>query len=315
MSEKMLITVDQVNPLEIFVNGKYTDLLEFIRKESEIENPTVENKAGRDLIKSMAAKVASSKVFILSGGKELADAEKKKIADTLEAMNKSKKYIEDCLVYRKAEVREPLTKYEDAKKAEEAAELAKQEKIKQEAIDAEKAESDRKTKEIEDENKRLKKEADQRDAVENGKREERESANRETEQARQREVKRKDDSATSRRQMLKGIGSDHDWAILREMEESAWTQLFQERNTVYQEAQNQKFVESERLRVENEAAEKKKQDDARSADKQHRKKINLAALDPIDKILAKEPDPKLTYGQQIIIAIAKGEVPNVSIKY
>ena len=81
MNEKMLITIDQVNPVEIFVNGKYDNLLKFIRKESEIKKPDVKTKKGRDLIKSMAARVTSSKVFIIKGGKDLADAEKKKIAD------------------------------------------------------------------------------------------------------------------------------------------------------------------------------------------------------------------------------------------
>ncbi|NIA28834.1 MAG: hypothetical protein GWP06_02840 [Actinobacteria bacterium] len=300
MSEKMLITTDQVNPIEIFVNGKYDNILEFIKTESEIEEPTVKNKAGRDLIKSMAARVASSKVFLLAGGKDLADTERKKIADTLEAMNKSRKYIEDCLVYRKAEVRKPLTDYENAKKAEEAAELAKQEKIKQDAIDAEKAEFERQKKELADEKAKLETERLQREADERAK----EKAEADQKSAKEEEIrKRIEAEAETERLRQKAIDDENKAKLEKQLA------VDNERKLAEAEAKQKEDDRLLKERQEREAQEKRESDTA------HRKKINNEALSVIDEILTRAPNPKLTPGQQIIIAISKNEVPNVFIKY
>lgn len=289
MSEKMLITVDQVNPIEIFVNKKYGVLLEFIKNESTIENPTTETKKGRDLIRTMAAQVASSKVFIVDGGKKLADAEKKKIADTLEAMNTSKKFIEDCLVYRKAEVREPLTKWEAEEKAkEEAQKLLNQIKEDHGAALLKNAELDRQRK-IEAENKRLKEEATQRQAEDIARKKI------ENEQKTDREAETE-----------KRIKAEQETERLKQ-------KAIDDANQA--EIDKQNAVNEERLQIQIEKDNKKKADDARAADTAHRKKINNEALSSIDDILARDYDPKLTPGQQIIIAIAKGEIPNVTINY
>jgi hypothetical protein len=65
------------------------------------------------------------------------------------------------------------------------------------------------------------------------------------------------------------------------------------------------------------AAEKKKDDDAkalREADKTHRAKINNAALAAIKALpsMALVPDATI---QEIIVAIAKNQIPNITIKY
>lgn len=295
MADKMLITTDQVKPMEIFIEGKYDGLLEFIVKESTIENPTVKTTKGRALIRSTAASIASSKVFVEKARKKLADNERAKIDKTLSAILESGNYIKDCLVYHQAVVREPLTKYEAEKKAEED-EQAYQNGIVEKHVIAlgENAEFDR-LKKIEAENEKLKKEAIEREA------EDKARIKIEGEQ------KEKNDSET--RKLLEAE---------QETERLKQKSINDEKQA---EIDKQKAVDDEGKRVQAEADEKerrriaddetkRKADEAKSADVAHQKRINNEALPGLIEILGDEATAK-----KVLVAIITGKVKHVRVCY
>ncbi len=76
----------------------------------------------------------------------------------------------------------------------------------------------------------------------------------------------------------------------------------------------QNVIEAERLRIEREAQAKAdaelKEQQAREANKAHKKKICNEALQGLTSIGVSEE-----LGKQILQAIHKGEVPHVSIKF
>ena len=301
MSEKMLITAEHVRPLEIFVEGKYRELLEFIKNESKIDEPDVSTSKGRSLIRSMSAMVASSKVFVVKAGKKLADDEKAKIEEKLTAINGSKSFIEDSLVYLKAEVREPLTKWEESEKAKKDAEIAEQERIKQKAIDDEKAEIERQKQENEAEKERLEKEQMQLNAN-------------------QKAIK--DFGSVSQNVVndaLKNQGAaeaETDRIRQKAIDDEKQAKIDQE-----------KAVEAERLRVQQIADDKesnrlqdervkREAEQEKAADTTHRK-LNNEALSGLIKILkVNDSLPDIDeIGKRIIVAIIQGKIPNVSINY
>ncbi len=155
MTDKMLIKAEQIQPVDVFVDGKYLEILDFIKTESAIEKPDVSTGKGRSLIRSTAAKIASSRVFIEKARKELSDKERAKIDKTLSAILESGNFIKDALTYHQADVRKPLTDYETKIKALEAAEIAEQERLKQKAVEDEKAVIEAEKNLIEEEKKKL----------------------------------------------------------------------------------------------------------------------------------------------------------------
>jgi len=301
MTEKMLIKAEQIKPVDIFVDGKYLEVLDFIKSESAIEKPDVSTGKGRSLIKSMAAKVASSKVFIEKAGKELAANERKKIDETLSSINKSRNFIQDSLVYLKEEIREPLTKWEEEKKAIETAETARLEKIKQDAIDAEKAEFEKQKKELDDEKQKLEKEKLQIEADERAR-----IKAEETQGEKQAKILKKQAEAEAETERLKQKAIDDEKQAKIDQDKA----VEDERKWVQDEAdaKEKKRLEDERKVKEAEAL--------KAADKDHRKKINNEILDDMNKILAEKAfEEILDVSKILIIAIAQGKIRNVSIKY
>ena len=105
-----LFILENVNAVEVFGGQGLDDLLGKITEEAKSIIPDLTTKKGRDEIASMAHKVAKSKTYLDGLRKDLVsewktkakavDAEGKKMRDTLDAL--------------KAEVRQPLTEWEDA---------------------------------------------------------------------------------------------------------------------------------------------------------------------------------------------------------
>lgn len=91
--------------------------------------------------------------------------------------------------------------------------------------------------------------------------------------------------------------------------------------------ENDEFAKAEEKRIADEAIEKerKRQEDEKEAErlatekreknKRHRAKINNEAVEPIRKIAADFEGSPVNIAQEIIKAIAKGEVPHVQINY
>lgn len=107
-----LVVLENVNAVEVFGGKGLDDLLGKITEEAKSIIPDLTTKKGRDEIASMAHKVAKSKTYLDGLRKDLVsdwktkakavDAEGKKMRDTLDAL--------------KAEIRQPLTEWEDVEK-------------------------------------------------------------------------------------------------------------------------------------------------------------------------------------------------------
>lgn len=108
-----LAVLENINTVKVFNGEGMDDLLGKITEEAKSIVPDLTTKKGRDEIASMAHKVAKSKTYLDGLRKDLVsdwktkakavDAEGKKMRDTLDAL--------------KAEVRQPLTEWEDAEEA------------------------------------------------------------------------------------------------------------------------------------------------------------------------------------------------------
>ncbi len=107
-----LLVVEKVKAVEVFGGGGLNSLLKKIRHEAKSVVTDVTTATGRRDIASMAAKVSKSKTYLDSLGKDLvADwKQKSKLVDS------DRKIMRDTLDELKAEVRQPLTDWENIEK-------------------------------------------------------------------------------------------------------------------------------------------------------------------------------------------------------
>jgi hypothetical protein len=108
-----IMPVQEVNAVEVFVNGGFDEILQQIRKEATAAVHDVNTTKGRDAIKSMAYKVARSKTALDSAGKDLVADQKAQIKKVDENRKKVREYLDSL----KDEIRAPLTDFEEAEKA------------------------------------------------------------------------------------------------------------------------------------------------------------------------------------------------------
>ncbi len=112
--ERHLVTIAPETALTVFTTeGAIDPLLEHVRREIDAFVPNVTTAKGRAEIKSMARRVADSKVYLESVGKKLAD-EQKEIPKKIDA---ARKRIRDTLDKWRDEVRAPVSEWEDAEEA------------------------------------------------------------------------------------------------------------------------------------------------------------------------------------------------------
>ncbi len=124
-----LIEISKLNPLELFKEGGSVEMLEKIKLLAFEDLPNADTAKGRKAIISRAARVSTSKTML--NDLRISQVEDQKKA--LKLIDIEGKYIQDCMAYLKAEIREPTTKWEDGQKAVKAE--AKLEKEKSEAWD------------------------------------------------------------------------------------------------------------------------------------------------------------------------------------
>lgn len=115
-----LVVIEKSNAMAIFTSKEQLDpLLDKIETEARSLVPDLTTKKGRDAIASMAHKVARSKTYIDSAGKDLV-AELKALPKQID---ESRRIVRERLDALKDEVRRPLTEWESEQeriKAEEA---------------------------------------------------------------------------------------------------------------------------------------------------------------------------------------------------
>ncbi|GAF86402.1 unnamed protein product, partial [marine sediment metagenome] len=108
MSKEMLISQNDVIPLDIFLNGKYEDILTIIKKKASLEDLDVEKTKDRKVMISTAAKIASSKTFLEKIGKNLADEKRAEIDKDLSKINSARKEIKTTLDELRDSTRKPV---------------------------------------------------------------------------------------------------------------------------------------------------------------------------------------------------------------
>jgi len=106
-----------LEPASIFVKGGLDEILERIEEEARSVLPDVETAKGRKAIISNAARVARSKTYLDGLGKDLVAGLKKQTS----AVDAERRAMRNRLDALKAEVREPLTQFEQKEKDRRAA--------------------------------------------------------------------------------------------------------------------------------------------------------------------------------------------------
>lgn len=123
MSNELLV-IEKIELVPFFTAGEGVDsILETIAKEVRSHVPDTSTSKGRNAIKAEVTKITKSKTYLESKGKDLA-AEYKEIPKRIDANRKKAK---DFLTELQAEIRKPLTDWED-----EQARIAEQKRLDEE---------------------------------------------------------------------------------------------------------------------------------------------------------------------------------------
>ena len=330
MAGSELVAVETLVPAVVFGDGGVDKILADVEALARAEKVDISTAPGRKACASLAHKVARSKTALDEMGKQLTadlkaqtgrvDAERRKIRDRLDAL--------------KDEVRKPLTDWENAEatrvKGHEAAVAAilalttfpyitpPSQEIQARIRDLD-GHLDRDWQEFsaraKDMHKRtgewleqmlataLKREADAAELEqrhkEDAERRRKEHEDQIASEAAARAVKRAEENAEAARVAAEKRAEKDRAAVARAEAEAAAA-----------DERAARAVEDERRRVAAEAAEAARQAEAREQNKKHRATVNTAAMLALVKAGLSESAAKTA-----VTAIAKGEVPGVSINY
>lgn len=288
-----LIVIEKQNVLNVFTQDKAINpILESITKQARSFVADVSTPKGRKDIASMSYKVAQTKTYLDSLGKDLVD-EMKELPKKVDA---SRKYARDYLDQLKNEVRSPLDLWEkeqaeiESKKIAEAEAEAMRAKVEADHVLGlfMNIEFDRTVKEKSDNEIRLKLE---KEALE-----------------KQAQIERELILVKQAEEKLK---IEYENKIKDERE--AQDRLLIEQKLATERAEREKNVaiELERKRVADEKAKHESEVAAREADVEHRKNINNSIL----KSMVEASDISYEQAKIIVIAISKGTIQHISINY
>ena len=349
-----LITVEQNVIVAAFAKRGGTDeLFEHIAQEARSHVPDVTTKKGRDAIGSLAMKVSKSKALIEKCGKELVAEQKAQIKliddDRIAIVKKFDALRDEILAPRDAweqAEKDRVAKHEAAIRAirslydentanqeahvikgylfdlekleidssfedfEQEAKIAKFETLEKlrtalvarEKYEAEQAELERLRKA---EQERLQRERDEQIAKEAA-----EKATREAEEKARLEAERVAREKQEAEQREARLQAEKEAALLRE-EQLKQQAIEREKQA---EIDRKNAIEQERLRIEREQAAKeeaeRKAEEARLANVEHMRSINQKILSKLCEIGLDEDQAKA-----VITAIAKNQIPNITVKY
>lgn len=312
-----LVVIENVELVPFFTRGDQVDvILEAIAKEARSHVPDVSTRKGREAIKAMVTKVTKSKTYLESKGKDLA-AEYKEIPKKID---ENRKKTRDFLTELQAEIRKPLTEWEE-----------EQERLEAERIAAEAAEKLRAQIESDHEiallmNEKFDRELAERLAEEERQRAEAERIAEEQRKEREEQIRREAQEAAERKakQDAERIEREKAEAIARAEQAERDRVAAEERAKVEAELAEKRRIEAEakakrdaaeaaeRARlaeIQRQADEAKRVEDeakAREANKQHKAKVNNEMLAAFVAAGLAEDQAKLA-----VTALAKGEIPHV----
>ena len=346
-----LVEVETLKAVEVYGNGRIDSIIDQVEREARAHKADISTPAGRKAVASIAHKVARSKTALDTMGKELTEEARQ----TINAVNEERKRVRDRLDALKDEVRAPLTNWEnaeknrvadlenrvarlhgltnfesipDSKEIEEAITLANslyqhdwqefqgradtvwsEVKARLETMLAERKQYEAEQEELErlrkeQEERRIKEEREQiaREAAEKAKREAEERAAAERAEAERKAQAERDEYNRQKRE-----AEEREAAAKAENER---LKALAEQERIAAKQREEEAAKRERERIE---AEKQAELEAiakREADVKHRKAINRAAVTELVKCGINEKQ-----AQDIITAIYKGDIPNVSITY
>jgi hypothetical protein len=324
-----LITTGKKTPAEYFVPNGLDGAIAKVREMVEAHKPDISTEKGRKAISSIARKVASSKTYLDDLGKSLVseikaqalviDAERKRMRDTLDAL--------------KEEARRPLTEYEDREKARIAAhefELLRLAQVATIMPGTSAAAIDQRILAVAEFNDRDWQEfagrwRDTRDSVYESLASSlecarmREAEQEELERLRAIEAQRQQEERDQRiaKEAVERATREAEAAAKREKDEAAKAQREAEERTRRAEAQAEQAkrdavaaVERERQRVADEAERVRQAEERREANKRHCGKINREIVECLVGLGLPE-----TVAKNVVVAMAKGEVPHVKVAY
>lgn len=334
--------------------GGTAELFERIAQEARSHVPDVTTKKGRDAIGSLALKVSKSKTFVEKCGKELVAEQKtqiklidddrisvvkkfddlrneilaprdaweqaekdrvKKHEDAIESIkNNACYYIDTTLVELKQSLvfAEQVIVDESFEEYQEQAKIAKYEAIEllrvavanREKYEAEQAELERLR---QAEQVRIQQERDAQIA-----REATEKANREAAQKAQLEAERVQREKLESEQREARLLAEKEAAVLREQA----LKIQAEQQAKQAEIDKQQAIEAERKRIEQQQAAQAEADreaeEARLANVEHMRTINREVFAAIESLSLGIRGAQI---KELITAIAKNQIPHVSIKY
>ena len=328
-----LVVIEKKNAMAVFTNNDQLDpLIEAIEKEARSLVPDVTTKKGRDAIASMAHKVARSKTYIDSAGKDLI-AELKALPKQID---ESRRVVRERLDALKDEVRRPLTEWEAEQeriKAEEAMNALHAEAlVMNENIDLQRAvqfeadhemallmdkdiDRERADKAAEAERQRIAREEEiKRQAEEKAKREAAEKAQREIDAAAARERE-----AILAKERAERERIEAQQRAEREQREAA-ERAEREKQAAVEAERRKAQEEADRIRREAEqreqarlAEEKRKADEQerREADVKHRKTVGTEIV----KALLANTSLSRDQAIEVLTAIKDGNIPHTGISY
>lgn len=298
-----LIVIEKSTALQVFTEKDALDpILQKIKAEVEAFVPDVTTAKGRKEIASMAYKIARSKTYIDSKGKELS-AEYKEIPKKIDA---GRRIAADFLENLQKEVRKPLDEWE----AEQARIKAEEEaRIEAEKLAVQK-EADHESALVENELFNLRKAEEKRLAEEARLKREEEIRKEAAAQA------TRDAEAKAERERLESARREAEARLQAEQAEKdkieAAAKAERERIAAAEQAERDRVaaVEAERKRLEKIEADKEAERIAREADQKHRTEIKAQAISGI-KALGFSDKAAIS----IIEAIELGVIPNVKIEF
>ena len=338
-----LTILEDVNAVQVFTSDGLDELLNKIAEEVSDIVPDTSTAKGRAEIASMAHKVAKSKTTLDAMGKELVADWKAKS----KAVDAERKKARDYLDNLKAEVRKPLTDWEQAEKERvelheynigaiaHSAELSNQwmdlsleqvneflyevesvkiEDFEEYATDAAKAKDTAITqiKEAIAKREAYDKERAELDKLRaeseaRAKADEEERLRKEGEERARIEAESK---AQAEAMKVEADAAKAEQARIDAVKEKDDAELRAKQAEENVKIEVEKAAQAERDRIEQERIDEELAAKKREANKAHKKKINNAIVDALVAIGVSQ-----TAGKKAVIAIAKGEVPHTRISY
>lgn len=341
-----LIDVKVLNPIEVFMGDKPTleNQIKLVMDEVEAFEADVSTSKGRDDCRSLASKVTRSKTALDALGKDYLAKENERLSH----INPLRKAMREKLEQVAKDVRKPLTEWEEveAKRESDIQEklLALQAmaittisdisflekgladiqetvidetwgKVQMQAELAKKNALDHHVKRIAD----LKQQAKEREELETFRREKadreaKEASDKAESERQEREMQIADDAAKKAEQEAEAAKEQAEQAEKRRVQDlaDAEAKAEQDKKEAAERAERDKqaAVEAEQKRVEDEMQREKDEESRRAANKKHNAAVNNKAKDAL--IVAGLSDQAAT---QAVTAIAKGMIPNVTIRY